>query len=182
MQKYRKVLVFIYSVIIFLGVIVFSACIASEFKKSKGKDVRLDGRLCYVPKSHAFVLGIIACIVLSAAQMIGHAVVAILFVTQQEKIIAREQKIPLTMLGLSWISFGFAITLLGGATSMNFMQAYGEGWLDGECYLVKDGVYTGAGVLAVATVMLLLGSIMASIRLSTQQSETERKLFAVMEK
>lgn len=57
------------------------------------------------------------------------------------------------------ISFGLAAIFLGTASSMNGRQPYGRGWLRGECYVVKDGIYAGAAVLAAATVVLIVGFI-----------------------
>lgn len=55
------------------------------------------------------------------------------------------------------LSFGLAAILLGTASGMSNRQAYGRGWLDGDCYLVKDGVYIGSAILAVSTVIFILG-------------------------
>lgn len=44
------------------------------------------------------------------------------------------------------------------ATSMSRVQRYGEGWVDGECYIVRDGVYIGSGVLSLVTVFILIGA------------------------
>ena len=46
--------------------------------------------------------------------------------------------------------------LLGTGTSMNKGQRYGEGWLDGRCYLVRRGVYGAAGALAVLSGFLVV--------------------------
>lgn len=57
---------------------------------------------------------------------------------------------------------------------MSREQAYREGWLDRECYLVKDGVYLGSGVLVLVTIAPTLGSAMITIRRA--QNERSRKL------
>lgn len=72
--------------------------------------------------------------------------------------------------------------LLGVATSMNGEQSYGKGWLDRECYVVKDGVYIGAALLILTTGTFVLGSILAMSKLSRQHSGTEAKTYAVMPK
>ncbi|KAK1306366.1 hypothetical protein QJS10_CPA10g01259 [Acorus calamus] len=61
------------------------------------------------------------------------------------------------LLLLSWLSFGLAIILLGASSSMNRRQPYGKGWLDGNCYIVNNGVYTRAAVLVVVTMIFILG-------------------------
>ncbi|WOK95508.1 hypothetical protein Cni_G04215 [Canna indica] len=39
---------------------------------------------------------------------------------------------------------------------MNGGQAYGKGWMNGDCYVVHDGVFAGAAVLVVSMVALVL--------------------------
>lgn len=50
---------------------------------------------------------------------------------------------------------------------MSRAQPYGEGWLDGECYLVRDGVYLSSGVLSLLAVFTLIGA--ASITITNNQ-------------
>lgn len=53
---------------------------------------------------------------------------------------------------------------------MSRAQAYGEGWLDEDCYLVKDGVFAASGCLAI----LGLGALTISatrIKLKKQQQQ-----------
>lgn len=52
---------------------------------------------------------------------------------------------------------------------MNQSQAFGEGWLDGECYLVKDGVYVGSVLLT----SLALGSSLGSGILAMRRQKAE---------
>ncbi|KAK3008030.1 hypothetical protein RJ639_013442 [Escallonia herrerae] len=67
---------------------------------------------------------------------------------------AKNVTVSCIFLFLSWwvmISFGIAVILIGTATSMSQTQHFGEGWLDGECYIIKGGVYTGSGILILIT-------------------------------
>lgn len=41
--------------------------------------------------------------------------------------------------------------LLSGATSMSRKQEYGNGWVDGDCYLVKDGIFIASSILVLIT-------------------------------
>ena len=50
-----------------------------------------------------------------------------------------------------------AAILLATGSSMNDSQPYGRGWTNGECYIVKDGVFIGSAVLAAATVIFIVG-------------------------
>lgn len=74
------------------------------------------------------------------------------------------------------MSYGVAVVLIGGATSMSRSQPFGEGWLDGECYLVKDGVYISSALLGLAALGSALGS--SAIAMSRRQAEEDRKVHA----
>lgn len=57
----------------------------------------------------------------------------------------------------SRISYGLAAVLLGTGSSMNNKQPYGKGWMKGECYIVKDGMYVGSAVLVATTIVFIIG-------------------------
>ncbi|PSS01281.1 Glutamate receptor 3.1 like [Actinidia chinensis var. chinensis] len=172
MEKNHFWFTLILSVVTALGIVSFALCIASEFKRTKRKDLKLDGRLCYLPGSRAFGLGIAALICLSAAQIIGNFVICKSLCLRERRTSCKAKKttIASTFLVLSWVSFGVAVILISVATSMNRKQPYGEGWLDGECYIVKDGVYGGAGMLVLVTA----GSTLASAIITTRMREVEQ--------
>ncbi|PWA98932.1 hypothetical protein CTI12_AA014120 [Artemisia annua] len=73
---------------------------------------------------------------------------------------------PSILLLLSWMSFFIMVILTGTTTSMNRIQSYGEGWLDGKCYIVKNGVFAGSGVL----VLIATSSILLSCYLMIKKS------------
>lgn len=142
--------------VIILGLAAFSCCLAAEFNKSKAKDMEIDGSLCFLQRSPAFGLGIAAIVCLSVAQIAGTTVAATrLFSGAKSK--RSNLLLPILLLVLSWISFGLAAIFLATGTSMNDRQLYGRGWLNAECYLVKDGVFIGSAVLSVATIVFILG-------------------------
>lgn len=66
--------------------------------------------------------------------------------------------------------FGVAAILITTATSMSRRQPYGQGWLDRECYLVKDGVFIGSGGLALVS----LGSTLVAAFLTRRKSYVEQ--------
>ncbi|XP_009800519.1 protein MODIFYING WALL LIGNIN-1-like [Nicotiana sylvestris] len=169
----------IFPLIVFFGFISFSLCIAAEFKKSKKKDLRLDGKYCYFLGSAAFGLGIAALTCLFIAQFIGNLLICRkLFSrdkTENSSKVENKSIIAGLFLALSWISFGIAVILIGASTSMSRNQHFGEGWLDGECYIVKDGVYTGSAVLVLVTLSSTLGSAIMRIR-KRNQVEQDRKV------
>jgi hypothetical protein len=74
------------------------------------------------------------------------------------------------------LSFGIAAILMGGAMSMSRRQPYRKGWLDGECYLVKDGTYIGSAILVLVTIGSTLGSAILSKRMS--QADKGKKVHA----
>ncbi|XP_052209689.1 protein MODIFYING WALL LIGNIN-1 [Diospyros lotus] len=178
MAKNHHWLPLILSLITALGLAASSLCIVSEFKRTKRKDLKLDGKLCHLPGSHAFGFGIAALICLFAAQVAGNFIVCRNSCSGEKRTRCKARKPALStiFLLLSWISFGIAAILLSVASSMNRRQPYGKGWLDGDCYVVKDGVYIGAATLALVCVASALASAVISIRKS--QTEQGQKIHA----
>ncbi|CAK9138800.1 unnamed protein product [Ilex paraguariensis] len=162
----------IFSLVTTLGLISCSFCIAAEFKRSKEDSLRINGTLCYLPGSTAFGFGVAALIFLFIAQIIGNVIVCKNFCSGRRRSSCKAEKpsIASIFLVLSWISFGVATILIGAATSMTRRQPLGEGWLDGECYIVKDGVYSGSAVLVLITV----SSQLISLILITKKSQVEK--------
>lgn len=74
------------------------------------------------------------------------------------------------------VGFGIAVILLIAATSMSKRQAYGEGWLKGECYLVKKGTYAGLAILILVTVGSLIGSGLLTMK--TNKADQGHKIHA----
>ncbi|GAB2272914.1 hypothetical protein Dimus_007731 [Dionaea muscipula] len=192
MEKAHQIHGLISAIIISSSLLSFLCCIVAEFKKagvsnlslklrcicvpfmclvfpSKGrakifaqaKDVKLDGNLCYLPGTGAFGFGIGGLMCLVTAQIIGNVLVW--------RIIMQGGKSPtpfaIILLGVSWISFGIAIVLLSTATSMNRKQPYGRGWLGGECYVVKKGIYAVSAVLVIFTI----GSTMSLVAITWRE-------------
>ncbi|PKA49680.1 hypothetical protein AXF42_Ash004221 [Apostasia shenzhenica] len=148
--------------VLFLGSVAFSCCLAAEFNKSKvTRDMKVDGNRCSLPRSPAFALGVTALVCLSVAQIAGTTAAGARICSGDSR---RSRATPIALLVLSWVSFALAAILLGTASSMSNKQAYGRGWLDGDCYLVKDGVYAGSAVLAVSTVVFILGFTFSATR------------------
>ncbi|XP_031097496.1 protein MODIFYING WALL LIGNIN-1 [Ipomoea triloba] len=163
-KQHGYILPLIVSVIVALGVVSFALCIAAEFKKSKKEDLRLDGEFCYLPRSAAFGLGIAALVCFSGAQVAGNLlVIGRTFLLDKR----RKSKFVIFCVVLSWVSFGVAAILMGTATSMNKSQPLGEGWLDGECYMVKNGVFSASAILIIITV----ASTLASALITTQKRQ-----------
>ncbi|KAK9667669.1 hypothetical protein RND81_13G003900 [Saponaria officinalis] len=152
----------IFSLVFALTIPSFIFCILAEFNKSKVEDVKLYGKWCELPRSKAFDFGIVALICSSIAQIVGNLIIFIGFwpnLRETKSFCWTKRMIIATLFTVvSWISFGISMTLTSTATSMNKGQAYGKGWLNGDCYLVKDGVFIGAAIL----ILLSLGCTLAS--------------------
>nr|CAD1818635.1 unnamed protein product [Ananas comosus var. bracteatus] len=164
----------------------FSCCLAAEFKKAKAEDMKVDGSLCSLPSSPAFGLGVAAIACLSLAQIVGTSAAATRLCSYQgfgccndhdhdHKSDKGSRFTSVGLLLLSWISFGMAVVMLSAASSMNNGQAYGEGWMDGDCYVVKNGVYGGAAALAILTALLTFGFTF-STRPSTAASSVNNSI------
>ncbi|XP_058103745.1 protein MODIFYING WALL LIGNIN-1-like [Magnolia sinica] len=181
MEKPKYGMAILCAAILLLGLISAIACIAAEFKRTKAKDVRLDGKLCSLPGSPAFGLGLAASICLLAAQVIGTSAIGWQLCSREKKLNTNDRRKATTIILfiLSWIAFGFAIIFLGVGSSMNHSQRYGDGWLKGQCYVVNDGVYIGAAVLVLATVIFTLGfTFTARMTDSREQGELGRRVHA----
>ncbi|XAR69217.1 hypothetical protein NMG60_11000722 [Bertholletia excelsa] len=132
-------------IVIAIGVASFVLCIASELKRTNRKDLKMDGKLCYLPGSRAFGYGAAALICLFVAQIVGNVIL------RRSVCSVSFMKCLDLAKSLLMIMFGITVILISVAMSMSTRQPYGEGWLDGECYLVKDGVFAGSAMLVVAT-------------------------------
>lgn len=60
--------------------------------------------------------------------------------------------------------------------SMSRTQPYGEGWLDGECYIVRGGVYISSGVLSLAAVLTLI--VAAAMMIRMNKGDQGQKVYA----
>ncbi|TKY58440.1 hypothetical protein E2542_SST15501 [Spatholobus suberectus] len=157
-----------------LGLISFILCIAAEIKRNKEEDLRWSGKLCYLPSSKAFGLGIAALVSFFLAQLIGNSILLKYSCSRRKSI--SQYKMPATakvLVLISWVSFGFAAILLITATSMNRRQPYRVGWLNGECYLVKGGTYAGSAILVLVTVCSVNGSAFSTIKSSQANQHTK---------
>ncbi|XP_072983623.1 protein MODIFYING WALL LIGNIN-1-like [Typha latifolia] len=149
------------AMVLLLTMVAFSCSLAAEFKKLKAKDMKLDGSLCSLPKSSAFGLGMAAIICLSLAQVVGTSAAALGSLRSANKSNNNNNNttriVSIVLLVLSWVTFALAVILLATASSMNIGQYYGKGWMDGECYIVRNGVFAGAAALVIVTVVFIFG-------------------------
>ncbi|ONK79919.1 uncharacterized protein A4U43_C01F11810 [Asparagus officinalis] len=137
-----------------------SCSVAAEFKKAKMNDMKLDGKFCSLPRTPAFVLGLAALICISVSQMLR----AFVWMLGGFSI----NKCQTIMIVFSWICFILAMILLATGSSMNNWQRYGQGWMDGNCYVIRTGEYLGAAALIVVNLVMNLSSMCSSTRQSIQ--------------
>ncbi|XP_018449418.1 protein MODIFYING WALL LIGNIN-1 [Raphanus sativus] len=162
----------IFIFIVFLGLAAFFLCLASEFQKAKGKDLKWDGESCYLPESHAFRFGTAALVCVSVAQIIGNVVICKGFLKTNKK---ETTPFLAFLLLFSWVNFAVVAMLIIVGVSMNSEQKYGKGWLNGECYLVKDGLFASSGVLCVTALGAVLGTFASNVKPSLQV-DTQNKI------
>ncbi|KAL5207814.1 hypothetical protein ABZP36_032249 [Zizania latifolia] len=146
-------------IVVLLSATAFSCSLAAEFRKVKEKDMKLDGSLCSLPKSCAFELGVAAIAFLSVAQLVGTTAAATTMCAaskHSKSPITKRHATSVALLVLSWVTFALAVVLLATAASMNHGQRYGRGWMDGDCYVARNGVFGGAAALVVVTALLIL--------------------------
>jgi len=126
--------------------------------------MKLDGSLCSLPRSSAFELGVAAIAFLLVAQLVGtSAAVTTAYAAKPKKSAASRSRVAfVALLALSWLSFAVAVILLATAASMNHGQRYGRGWMDGDCYVARNGVFGAAAALVVVTALTTLGLTFAT--------------------
>ncbi|CAH8345685.1 unnamed protein product [Eruca vesicaria subsp. sativa] len=156
----------------------FGFSLVEKFKPSysclQKEDVRWDTeRNCYIPGSHAFWLGTAALLCFCVAQIVGNVAVFRIYRTRTERedgYKITNLTLPTVLLILSWSNFVVVVLILSTAISMSRAQPFGEGWLEENCYLVKDGVFAASGCLAI----LGLGALTISatkIKVKKQQQQ-----------
>nr|GEX18766.1 glutamate receptor 3.1 like [Tanacetum cinerariifolium] len=116
--------VVIITIIISLAIASFTLCIICELKKSKKKELRVDGELCFLPRSQAFGYGIANLICSSVGQIVGTGF--FVFCKRSTDFKPARTLFASILLLLSWMSFFIMVILTGTTTSMNRRQSYGE--------------------------------------------------------
>ncbi|QCD81829.1 uncharacterized protein LOC114176621 isoform X1 [Vigna unguiculata] len=197
--RFKFTPIFFITVSLSLGLFSFIFCVAAEIKRNKvhmlttlltasisspaiqkgslflqEKDLRWIGKLCSLPSSKAFGLGIAALVSFFLAQIIANSILLEYCCWRRKR--ESQYKMPAfakVLVFISWVSFGFAAILLIAATSMNRRQEYRVGWLNGECYVVKGGTYAGSAMLVLFTVCSVNGSVFSTLK-STQPNQSTK--------
>ncbi|KAJ4811466.1 hypothetical protein LUZ62_024032 [Rhynchospora pubera] len=145
------------TIIVVFSTAAFSCGLTAEFNKVKVKDMKVDGSLCSLPRTPAFGLGIAAVVCMTVAQMVGTVVGGARLCAMDSKFSICKNWIALTYLVSSWLCYGLAAVMLGTGANMNSGQPYRKGWMDGDCYLVKSGIFGTASSIAILASILILG-------------------------
>ncbi|GLJ12801.1 hypothetical protein SUGI_0198040 [Cryptomeria japonica] len=137
----------------FLGIVAVGTSILAEFLRTKKEEVKYDYRGCSLPGSPALPLGIIAAISLCIAQLSANIMGGCICCCTRNQFTTPYKSVPIVCLTLSWISFVFAIILLMAGCALNQHQ---RRWLNSDCYVVKPGIFGGAGALSFATTVFAM--------------------------
>ncbi|KAG7593593.1 Copper amine oxidase N-terminal [Arabidopsis thaliana x Arabidopsis arenosa] len=158
--------------IFLFGLAAFFLCLSAEFQKAKGKDLKWDGESCYLPENRAFGLGIAALVCVFVAQIVGNVVICRGYLKTDK---TGTTLLCIILLLFSWVNFAVAVTMISIGASMNREQRYGKGWLNRECYLVKDGVFAASGFLCVTTLAAILGAFALKVKPSLQVATHDKR-------
>ncbi|KAJ1702795.1 hypothetical protein LUZ63_002574 [Rhynchospora breviuscula] len=157
-------------IVVVFSTAAFSCGLTAEFNKVKVKDMKVDGSLCSLPRTPAFGLGIAAVVCMSVAQIVGTVVGGAWLCAMDNKFSIRKNWIALAYLISSWLCYGLAAVMLGTGASMNSGQPYRKGWMDGDCYLVKNGIFGTASSIAIFASIIILGFTTTCLRPQVHQS------------
>ncbi|KAJ1689338.1 hypothetical protein LUZ63_013493 [Rhynchospora breviuscula] len=139
----------------FLGILSAALAIAGEATKVTLNDVEVtDSGQCVYPRSPALVLGFISALSLLIAQIIINAVAGCLCCKARPPTSDSKWTNALICFIISWVTFVIGFLLLLGAAALNDRR-YDENISSGYyCLVVKPGVFVGAAILSLTTVML----------------------------
>ncbi|KAL2558889.1 hypothetical protein Fot_03628 [Forsythia ovata] len=151
----RKVIL-LCSVVGFLGILSAATGFAAEAKRIKGSQVQFPTPdECIYPRSPALGLGLTAALALVIAQIIITAATGCICCRKGPRQSNSNWTLALTCSVVSWFTFGIAFLLLLSGAALN--RQHGEENLyfgNYYCYVVKPGVFAGAAVLSLASVIL----------------------------
>ncbi|PSS04535.1 Fc receptor-like protein [Actinidia chinensis var. chinensis] len=151
----RKVLV-ICSVVGFLGLLSAASGFAAEAKRIKGSQVKFTSpSTCIYPWSPASSLGLTAAIALMVAQIIINVTTGCICCKRGPHQANSNWTVALVCFVVSWFTFVVAFLLLLTGAALN-LQHGEENMYFGNyyCYVVKPGVFAGAAILSLSSVVL----------------------------
>ncbi|XP_028080260.1 uncharacterized protein LOC114281870 isoform X1 [Camellia sinensis] len=151
----RKVIV-VCLVVGFLGLLCAVTGFAAEATRIKGSQVQSDSSsTCNYPSSPAFGLGLTAALALMVAQIIINVTTGCICCRRGPHQSNSNWTVALICFVVSWFTFVIAFLLLLTGAALN--DQHGEETMyfgNYYCYVVKPGVFAGAAVLSLASVIL----------------------------
>ncbi|KAK6129405.1 hypothetical protein DH2020_036857 [Rehmannia glutinosa] len=151
----RKVII-VCCVVGFLGLLSAATGFAAEAKRIKGDQVELlSPTECIYPRSPALGLGLTAAVSLMIAQIIINIATGCICCRKGPHQSNSSWTLALICFVASWFSFVIAFLLLLTGAALN--EQHGEDNLyfgNYYCYVVKPGVFAGAAVLSLISVIL----------------------------
>lgn len=151
----RKVIV-VCSIVGFLGLLSAATGFAAEAKRIKGSQVQLTSpSTCTYPSSPAMGLGLTAAVALMVAQIIINATTGCICCKRGPHRSNSNWTLALICFVVSWFTFVIAFLLLLTGAALN--DQHGEETMyfgNYYCYVVKPGVFAGAAILSLASVIL----------------------------
>lgn len=144
------------SVVGFLGILSAASGFAAEAKRVKGSQVQFPNPdECIYPASPALGLGLTAALALLMAQIIINAASGCICCRKGLHRSNSNWTLALICFVVSWFTFVIAFLLLLTGAALN--NQHGEENLyfgNYYCYVVKPGVFAGAAVLSLASIIL----------------------------
>ncbi|XP_057507389.1 protein VASCULATURE COMPLEXITY AND CONNECTIVITY-like isoform X1 [Actinidia eriantha] len=151
----RNVIV-ICSIVGFLGLLSVALGFAAEAKRIKGSQVQLTSpSTCTYPSSPALGLGLTAAAALLVAQIIINVTTGCICCRRGPHQSNSNWTLALVCFVVSWFTFVIAFLLLMMGAALNGQHAEETMYFGNYyCYVVKPGVFAGAAILSLASVVL----------------------------
>lgn len=151
----RKVIV-VCIVVGFLGLLAAALGFAAEAKRIKGNQVKFTTPSeCIYPRSSALALGLVAAVALMIAQIIINVATGCICCRRGPHQLNSNRTLALICFVVSWFTFVLAFLLLLTGAALNDQHGEENMYFGNYyCYVVKPGVFAGAGLLSLASVVL----------------------------
>ncbi|CAK9172485.1 unnamed protein product [Ilex paraguariensis] len=140
----------------FLGLLSAALGFAAEDKRIKGSQVQFSSRSdCVYPRSPALALGLTADVALMIAQIIINVAAGCFCCKRGPHQSNSKWTLALVCFVVSWFTFVIAFLLLLTGAALNDQHGEENMYFGNYyCYVVKPGVFAGAAVLSLASVVL----------------------------
>ncbi|KAH7854840.1 hypothetical protein Vadar_018273 [Vaccinium darrowii] len=146
------------SVVGFLGLLSAALGFAAEAKKIKASQIRITTSSCTYPSSPALGLGFTAALALLVAQIIISTTTGCFCCRRGPYQANSNRTLAVICFVVSWITFVNAFLMLLSGAALNAHREEDNTYLGTyACFYVKPGIFAGAAVLSLATVVLGIG-------------------------